>query len=394
MSRLSALSEYLLIAIFFGLLWLPLIGTPFSWEFGQVEVEEKRVLAEMPKLGSEPLKDLPQKFEDYFQDHFAFRRSLIRANTWITYSFLHVRPREVYVGKKGWLFYCSHGIGEDMMGIDPLTSEDLARIAASLQERQDWLSERGIKYLLVIPPSKASVYPELLPDDVAGRLGTTRLDQLRAYLKEHSTVNFLDLRPVLVAAKSRKELYLPHDSHWSHWGAFYAYQAIINRLSEWFPDLKPIDETEVDVGSYTWNGDLANMLALGPQEVNRDFQGPVPRGNPKAVDANLEMPPDLDWPEQPDWQKPRAKENPSARLRLLIFHDSFTIAGLDTWLPENFRRTVLIFCRSDRESLRMLVEQEKPDVVIEEVLERFLIRPVFDPYLVRVWGAPREKTQK
>jgi hypothetical protein len=71
---------------------------------------------------------------------------------------------------------------------------------------------------------------------------------------------------------------------------------------------------------------------------------------------------------------PEAFENPKGRRRLLVFRDSFMNHAPMVSLAENFRHSVFIevWPGPDFQALRSMVEQERPDVVVEECLERKL----------------------
>jgi len=75
--------------------------------------------------------------------------------------------------------------------------------------------------------------------------------------------------------------------------------------------------------------------------------------------------------------------------RLLMFHDSFAAHCLRDYLAEHFGRCVFLSMKSDFESLRLMVRQERPQVVIEEWVER-TVRQVPTPHTV--WTAARRNS--
>src|SRR5579862_5989784 len=122
-----------------------------------------------------------------------------------------------------------------------LNGEGLATWKSYLEHRQQWLSAKGIKFLFVVAPDKESVYPEFLPPTIKSTSAQLAVDQLARYLREtHSSVDLLSLREPLLDARTREQerLYYKQDSHWNSLGAYYGYEAIIRRLSQWFPTLK------------------------------------------------------------------------------------------------------------------------------------------------------------
>ena len=369
--RIQRFGQYLTIILFVMALWLPLLGNVFGWELPGVTVNENRTLAQWPNPVGVAWAVFPGAFDAYVRDHFGFRNSLIRLNTKIKYEILKLRPEKVFWGKDDWLFLGHEKVFEDLIGVKPFSEREVKHWRRVIEGRQAWLAERGIDYLFVIAPNKSSVYPEYLPEDLAGRLGRTRLDQLMDGLKG-SSANVLDLRPALLEAKARNLVYYPHDTHWSAWGGFYAYQAIIRRLVEFSPDLKLPGPDEYHMEKYIRYGDLAHMLVLSEKSKKREFEKPV-LTSPQATPVSLKFPGGYDWQVWQDWRKPKARENRAATGRLVVMNDSFANTGLVQNLPEHFNYAVFVFEHPIYESLRSLVEGFKPDLVIEEYVERDLV---------------------
>ena len=365
------LGGYLTIIWFMGVLWLPLLGTFFGWEWPGIKVNENRSLAGRPVPALADPAAFPGAWDAYVQDHFGFRNSLIRLNTKIRYEVLELRPERVLLGQGDWLFFAHERIFDDLIEANPFREREVKLWRQVIEGRQAWLAERGINYLFVIAPNKSSVYPENLPEDLAGRRPHTRLDQLMAGLSG-SWANVLDLRPVLTAAKAKHLVYYPHDTHWSGWGGFYAYQAIIRRLAESRPGLKLPGPDEYGLKKYFRPGDLARMLALGEKAIKREFERPVLKQD-RIEPVTVEWPGEHARTDWPDWRKPKAFRNPDAAGRLLVMNDSFANTGLVQNLPMHFNLSYFLFERPTYESLKLLVEDLKPDVVIEECVERDLV---------------------
>ena len=207
-SRISFVRDRFLLLMFLGMVLLPLIGFIFG-NRTETDLGEQRIMAQCPKLGSDPIDTIPEKFEAHFNDYFGFRKDLIQGHNWIKYKlFKGGSVGKVIVGEKDWLFYTKAGIIPDFLGQAPLTDKELNRWKSALEGHQNWLSSRGIRYLFVVVPNKANVYPEMLPNHISRSRGRTRLDQLSEYLSQHSTVEFLDLRDVLSNAKPTGLIYL------------------------------------------------------------------------------------------------------------------------------------------------------------------------------------------
>ena len=362
-----------LILIFVGSIWLPLVGFWGDWG-NSSDLGEKRILSKCPVLGVDPLETIPEKFDSFYKDHFGFRNDLIRGHNWIRYKlFKGETYADVLIGKEGWLFLTRNGIISDYLGQSPLTPEELAMWKDSFEQRQKWLAERGIRYLFVVAPNKAMIYSEMLPDYIYRNKHKTHMDQLVEFLGETSTVEFLDLRDALWNAKATGLVYHPRDSHWSERGAFIVYQEICNRLVKWFPDIYPWSMDDFTITNEKQVGDLANMLGLGDKLI-LEYEVFKPLKKRNAYQVNLTLPDQYPWPKHiiPDRQV--AMENKNAKHRLLFFHDSFgNHGGLQEYIGEHFSRSAFVPAPLDCNCLKLMVEQEHPDIVIEEIAERKLI---------------------
>ena len=200
-----------------------------------------------------------------------------------------------------------------------LTDEQVAKWADVLQGRQNWLASHGIRYLFVIPPNKVSIYPEYLPDTIVQGEGPTRLDQLVAYLKENTRVEFLDLRPPFRDAKSRGVLFYPNNTHWNDLGGIIAYQHICHRLQHWFPEIQPLSIDDFATKSQLHVGDLGYMIGL-PQELALMAVNHHPLVPRLAQKAELTLDPRCNWPQWVGYNDPMAMETKGRRLKLLAFH--------------------------------------------------------------------------
>lgn len=355
---------------FVAVISLPLVGGAMGWDLTH-DLGEKRQPAKCPILGKDPIDKIPEEFEAFYQDRFGFRNGLIQGHNWIRYKFFKGSSvGQVLFGKDDWLFLARSGMLTDFLGQNPLTPAQLDDWKRVLEQRQHRLGELGIRYLFVIAPNKATVYPEMLPDHIERGRGRSRMDQLLDYLRDRSTVNFIDLRPALLQAKSTGLIYQPRDTHWTDRGAIVAYEQIGGWLGKWFDEIRPVSQDCFEITEGRREPDLSMMLGLGETLAERTevWVPKTPRmAKPaQAVAEELRAGGATILPE-----RLVVLENPQARRRLVMFHDSFTaIGGLREHLAEHFSRSIFIVGAFDDDVLNSFVEQEHPDVVIEEVVER------------------------
>ena len=62
---------------FILLIGLPFLGSVFDWDLYPPQ-NENRNLAEFPNLEKTTVETLPEEMEQYYNDHFGFRNTLIR----------------------------------------------------------------------------------------------------------------------------------------------------------------------------------------------------------------------------------------------------------------------------------------------------------------------------
>jgi hypothetical protein len=355
-------------------------GVVTAWRFsipaGTASSQENRVYAACPhlRLSNKYLGAFAKGFDAFYNDRFAFRYELINFVSLIKYeAFTLSTSDKVLVGNNGWLFFMDGG-DEETLRRSPLFSQmDLVRWASMLEKRRAWCASRNIKFLFVITPSKSTIYREFVPAQYAYLNPQTRTDQLCKYLKLNSKVEWLDLRAPLLAAKSKGLLYLKTDTHWNRLGGFIGYQAMMTRLTKWFPQLKPIALQDIELEPHkSIEGDLASMIGLGHVLVEpfTDMQRAGGRHWHFAESPTPHALTDYRFVFQPYATETNAKKG----LRCVFIRDSFLIMPQE-FLSEHFQRAYYSWTPAFDFPVQA-IEQETPDLLVFEMTERSLCRPV------------------
>lgn len=377
-----------MIAVFLTIIWLPMIGGLLHWDSAK-QVRENRALAAFPRLPADiaGLRPFISGLERCFNDNFGFRRQLIHwAELCKLRWFSQTLQSKVIIGRNGWLF----AVGGD------LTTENESQQTAQFnptqlqhwrevfETRRDWLAKRGIHYLVVVSPDKQTIYPEFLPQWVRRPGPVTKLDQFMACMKQQSTVNVADLRPALLEEKRLRETYAHTDSHWNQYGALAACNEIVRSLSPEMPALRPLPLAWFDERIKTeQGGNLAWMLTGAETLVEPDSVTLIPKPPLQASPV---------FATSTNWGMLHWTENLTRQGSALIFGDSFA----EGWLPflgHNFREVRLyrIYDSPLRASqkqenaahfwLAALIENGRPDVVIDEIVESLFY--VEDPAYIK-----------
>ncbi len=350
------------LVIFCLLLLAPLIGQMFMLDpFTHLE---NRTLAKPPifEWSFPSLQKFGNEFQAYYNDNFGFRNTLVRGNHLFRYGVLGISPSEqVVIGKDEWLFYTGGGEIDDFRGITKFDKEQLRRWTSSLRLKRDWLKSQGIRYLYVIAPNKSTIYPEYLPPQFGRLREESGMDDFMGYVKKHTDLQVVDLRQRLLEEKRKQLLYLRTDTHWNNYGAFVGYTEMIRPITEWFPVVTPLTLKDMKITiEKTGSGDLADMMG-GREFLSDENYRFVPKepfnairlDNPRSTRDPFTM-----------------KKSDKALPRALIFRDSFFIAMVP-FAAESFSTSRFIWARWDSGTpMEDLIAQYKPDVVIEEIVER------------------------
>ncbi len=295
------------------------------------------------------------------QKDFFWRSDLAR---WMN-TFRLMMGDKVYniaiAGKDHWLFFVPDV--DNYQRLSVLGNKRLADLQTNLDAFGDRLARRGIKLVLVLVPSKATIYPEYMPGQIPTGKNDFRFDQVADYLARNSKVTVVNTAPALRAAHQERTLYYARDTHWNSYGMYLGYVETMNALHDDFPSLSPLplsDFSVVSDGFATMN--LARAFRADLKEEVFTLQ---PKFQTKVKFRQLQTGDD-DKPElQVSWQ------TDSSLPRAVIYHDSFFFEMIPL-LEEHFSRAVFIrHFAPDIWDLRW-IDQEKPDVVIIEFSEQNL----------------------
>lgn len=355
--------------------WLPLLAAVVGSN-DAISRMENRALAAFPSPEPGRLAQYPRALEAYFDDHMGFRVTLIRWNAYANVAWLGVSPAEkLVVGKDGWFFFGHDAAIAQYRGLARFEEAELEVWRETLEARRDWLAEQDVAYLLVLAPNKHAVYPEFMPDRYPRVGDEEQHQQLARHLATHSDLVVVDLLPVLREARREQRVYHKTDTHWNDVGAYAAYRAILGGLARVLPDRG--DWRPVDVRfARRWDRGMGLTSLVGLSGVYLEERLELTKLQPRARVAPA-MRDDYREREQrllPLLFQVADPELPTA----IVFRDSFANA-LIPYLSEHFRRTVYMWSRDiDPRAVRI----EHPDVVVQEIVGRFLgHRPLSIPEL-------------
>lgn len=275
---------------------------------------------------------------------------------------------EVVVGHDGHLFVITGSNGLAAQYAPSPGTDALATTWSDLFERrQEALAQRGIEYLQLIIPEKASILADLLPFPVSPP--TLLYQALAARLSASpASASFLDLYPPLALLPERRHIYLKLDSHFSARGAHRAFALMLGKLGIAVPPIafsRPERATPADLAHhFPWNGFVEDDLLPEPTAFPPALSTPV---------CTIDERPKRHLGTRLVFTNPAA---PIAK-RVVAFANSFFLRGetmqqLSWWMKHWFREYHFVW--SNEVDLHY-VDSTKPDIVIAQTIERFLPLP-------------------
>lgn len=357
------LSNALLVVLFLGLLSTPLALNLTGIDGGDAEAEN-RTLAPWPVLDDwRAAGAWIGGLGKWFDDHFGLRADLIRWYGITRYDWLETSPAPyVAVGRNHWLFYLEDGGLPDYVNESPLSESELGEWRRLIVRAQKWCAARGITYLFVTPPDKHVIYADHVPDTIRQLSPVSRADQVITAATDTGAV--LDVRQEMRAAAASERLFHVTDTHWNDRGAYAAYRQIIDTLHARVPAIPPArDRSTFNEATRELDGrDLAAMIGLKRVLKEEDL-----RLLPRAGRGYKVLVPEDGYATGGD--PLIVTEIPGSTLpRAVIFRDSF-FSALAPFLSEHFSRAVYLW-QTDFDAA--VIEREKPDVVIHEIVGRHL----------------------
>tara|TARA_B100001109_G_C18864473_1_gene476172 strand:- start:7367 stop:8818 length:1452 start_codon:yes stop_codon:yes gene_type:complete len=175
-----------------------------------------------------------QRMESHLKDSIGFHHFFIRFNNQWKYSVFD-KINLLGVVRNGRtmlpLDYVNTYLGKDYIGVT-----ELNLYAKKLKELQDTLANHQIKFLFLIAPGKAAIYPEKIPQYLlAQKKDSTNYDVFTQLLEQHD-VNTIDYLKYFQSKKNTLESKIFSDNglHWSGNAVSYAADSLMNYLKSNF----------------------------------------------------------------------------------------------------------------------------------------------------------------
>jgi alginate O-acetyltransferase complex protein AlgJ len=360
--------------ILFAILFMAWLLTPWFLDTipgkpeKSISARENRALSKRPVFHPLAADVFPSAYDNFYTDLFPYREELI--NWWsrnVNIGIYRKSPpnSEVDIGLDGWLFNSTerpYYEGTKMYGPDTIEL-----IHQTIRNRVIFYKASGIRLYILFPPVKDHIYPEYLPPDYLQPTDSTLTEKVISVLLKDTLIPFVNVTPALLNAKNNGRLYSKTDNHWNTKGGYEAYYQLICRIKKDFPSVKPVERKDVAfIPNKLPGGNLALKLGIAEYTTEEYFK-PVLKVQ-RARDgkkAGYKAPP---WFHAPDDFEHVKVVADSSLPKVVVIRDSFFIQMMP-FFEENFRKTVYLFDAWMYELNWDIIQKEKPDIVVLEVVE-------------------------
>lgn len=301
----------------------------------------------------------------YVADNFPGRPHMIGALNRLRMMVGVSGSERVIVGRDGWLYFDDGSHLGAVRNAPPMSPPAIGDWLSFLAGATEAYKAHGAGFVVVVPPMKEVIYPQHAPSWYAGPSPYRPARMLPALAKAAGAGEVLYLQDAVQAATRRGEkTYSRHDTHWTSYGAYAGYAALMTRLQA----MGLVDEGPLPVSAFTKDfgdpaagpRDLALMLGVS-SFVDVDF--------PTFANPAFMAPVKLTYlTDKHDWTAPLVLDTGAVGKPVLMMRrDSFSTA-LAPFLYPHFSRLVLTHTQ-ERDWPQDLIDRYRPDLVILQVIE-------------------------
>ncbi len=199
----------------------------FNWKRDSVSPIDNRRLSELDFDS----RDVSSMLDSFFKDRIGFRTLCIDAYTqWNDILFGEMAHPTYEYGRDGYVFFKVKAEQEDREFIDAF--------CAHLRNVQEYCENRNIPFIYCINPAKTTIYHRYLPSGYTYR--NYFLQYLYQKLKEYN-INYISNVELLEEKSLEEQVFnVKYDAgHWNDQGCFYGTSHLLEKISEYFPGVRP-----------------------------------------------------------------------------------------------------------------------------------------------------------
>lgn len=231
----------------FLFLFFVLIAIPMSTvSDAQIAVREGRTLKQRPKMSSafKGGVNYEKEYDEWFCDHLGGREWLIKLHDVIqreTQKIIRGR-RAWYMQDSGWLFTKSGFTWH-------LGTELVQPVVIHLAKLEKFCEANHVKFYILVVPRKEDIYQEQLYgyglDREKSSVEHTRWEQIR-HLSARQHVDYIYPWAELRRASEQDHTFFKLTNHWTDWGAYIGYRALMKEVQRDFPKVPVVSLSDYE----------------------------------------------------------------------------------------------------------------------------------------------------
>jgi alginate O-acetyltransferase complex protein AlgJ len=196
------------------------------------------------------------KFDRIYKEAFPLKEFSVTLLNTISYVAFHEARKGAIIGRDGWIY-----TDEEFVWKSDSAKSVEARVNDILGIKAK-LASQGVRLAIVLVPQKATIYPEHLGDVRMSPEQTHLYDHVRQKLLADPEIILPDVKPALMGEKSKHDVFLRTDTHWTVAGA----GIVANVVAKSIPATLLGERKEfkrVVTASTAHQGDLLKFVDLG-----------------------------------------------------------------------------------------------------------------------------------
>lgn len=230
--------DIIFLLLFFILLFIPMSKI----DKGDISEQENRPLAKFQSIiiDDKINYNFSKNFDSWFSDRFALRDILIRFYYFqksIMSSNFYENNLGVLYKKNNWMFTKSY-----YATFDKVPQGDLSKAEQAIKRLNVFCKQNNIKLYVLISPIKEDIYREknvsyLLKD---------KKDNVYPYidLLKKNNIDTVYFRDEMLEAKNKDYVFFKADQHWTDYGAYTGYRALMKDIKKDYPSVPIFSEDD------------------------------------------------------------------------------------------------------------------------------------------------------
>ncbi len=292
--------KQLTITLFFIILILPLLQM-YGNIFERVKLTGATVLPKKPEFTFVTYSNgtFQKEIKDWLDYYIGFKGYAVKTENQLNFSLFHdissKSKSKIILGKDGYLFEKNYI--DDVNNLTYVSDVQLEHIAKKIKTFQNILAKKDIDTLLLLSPSKASLYKKNIPQkyiDVRQKQVETNHKRLLPYLDKHNVV-YVNSHKILKDKKAQTghETFAKGGTHWNYYGVCIVASEMVNKLEL----ISNKNYTNVDCSNvffddvqYGYNRDLLDLINIWQDDVfntSTPYVRVTPANDKKTIQPNV-----------------------------------------------------------------------------------------------------------